>query len=95
MTPSSLITNIWGVENNEIWRQPKVYIRTSNDLCTHKSFLELKKGFYKRAKGCAPENKSKKNVKNIFINDKYVNDYAATFHPSAFRCDNKRSVQAW
>lgn len=69
---------------------PRQFIQVSKNLCSSPQFLDYKKGFFKRAKGC---------LKMTFVDrqgkkHKVMNSYGATLHPEHARCDTKPALKA-
>lgn len=61
----------------------------TNNLCASRNFRDLRKGFYKRAKGCY---KVYAIDKISGRRQKRFNDYGATMHPEHVRCDNIKAT---
>ncbi len=85
--PSKEVLSKWGPKS--YWKsKTRIFAHVSPNLCSSKRFKELKKGIYKRAKGCY----------KVFIEDakgnrvKRFNDYGATLHPEHTRCENTAAV---
>lgn len=80
--PQQVITK-WGPKSF-YKSQTRIFAQVSSNLCSAPRFKDIKKGIYKRAKGCY----------KVFIYDKdgnrikRFNDYGATLHPEHTRCEN-------
>lgn len=85
--PSSQVIKKWGPESY-YKSQTRIFAQVSPNLCSSGRFKDLKKGFYKRAKGCYKVYWPDKNGKMV----KRFNDYGATLHPEHIRCDNTAAI---
>ena len=75
-------------KNSNHKKNMRIFSQVSNNLCGSRNFRDLRKGYYKRAKGCYKvysEDKSGKRRKRF-------NDYGATMHPEHVRCDNMKAT---
>lgn len=79
--PPKFVTDLWGSDGRKVLERGDIYVGISPNLCNSKSFLGIKKGHYRRAKGCW----SMIDTKNGTSFKKY-NDYGATLHPDHIRC---------
>lgn len=79
--PPITVLEKWG-DNNKKRLKSRIFTQVSSNLCSSKRFKEVKKGIFKRAKGCYKVYAIDKNG----IRKKRFNDYGATLHPEHVRC---------
>lgn len=75
--------------NSHYKKNTRIFTQVSNNLCASRNFRDLRKGFYKRAKGCYQVYAVQKTTGK---KRKRFNDYGATMHPEHVRCDNIKAT---
>ena len=80
----------WGTIGFEKYRNPNIYFRVSENLCSDKLFEDFTKGKFKRSKGCLKMSVPDGNG----ILRKRINRYAATLHPEHIRCDTQQVIDS-
>ena len=81
--PTTSVIKRWGTERHEIFNVQKIYMRTTENLCSSKPYIKYKRGGVLYAKGCLKMFKTDPSGKRV----KVINRYAATLHPEHVRCD--------
>ena len=88
ISPPQYVVKKWTPDVEKLLKH-RIFTQVSNNLCSSKVFQGVvRKGFFKRAKGCY------KVYGETLIGRKYkrFNDYGATLHPEHVRCDNVKSA---
>ena len=85
--PTNVIQKWYRAKRGE--KEDAVYFQTSPSLCSSNRFVDFRKGFYKRSKGCF----NKTDFANLPKRYRPVNRHRATLHPDHIRCDNVQSIQ--
>lgn len=86
--PPKAVKKLWMKRSKD--KQTKLFTMSSPNLCTARQFLDFKKGYFKRGKGCYKMTETDRDG----VVQRRINRYGATLHPSHVRCDVPTSVAA-
>lgn len=84
--PPTAVTKLWGTEGREIHSVPKIYSRTSEDICRNKKFQNYVRGGRLYKSDCL-ETIRKNSTKRV----KMTTRHPTTLHPDHVRCNIAQS----